>query len=145
MRGRPKEELFLSACCRLRHHRLIVRGDRAVSEKPQRSFFMKLSILIMGVVSLLAFTYAILGANGYLELRRKHENNRKLSQQIEQVRQQNQRILQEIKALKTDPKSIEKIAREELGMVRPGEVKITPNAGAGESSNLPDTKKPHAE
>jgi cell division protein FtsB len=98
-----------------------------MAERSQRSFFMNLSILIMGVVGLLVFTYAIIGDNGYLELKRREEENLQLNQKIEQLRQENKAILQQIKALKTDPKVIEKIAREELGMVKPGEVKITTN------------------
>jgi cell division protein FtsB len=101
-----------------------------MAERSQRSFFMKLSILIMGVVSLLVFTYAIIGDNGYLELKRKEKENLQLNHKIERLRHENKAILQEIKALKTDPKVIEKIAREQLGMVKPGEVKITTNPAA---------------
>jgi|RhiMetdeSRZDD1v2_1073273.scaffolds.fasta_scaffold2797713_1 cell division protein FtsB len=98
-----------------------------MGEKSQRSFFVKLSILIMGVVSLLVFAYAIIGDNGYLELKRREKENLQLNRKIERLRDENKAILQQIKALKTDPKVIEKIAREELGMVKPGEVKITTN------------------
>jgi cell division protein FtsB len=45
-----------------------------------------------------------------------------LQQDIEVLQQQNQRYTQQIKALKSDPKAIEKAAREELRYARPGEV-----------------------
>jgi cell division protein FtsB len=115
-----------------------------MAERSQRSFFMTLSILIMGVVGLLVFTYAIVGDNGYLELRRREEENLELNRKIEQLRQENKAILQEIKALKTDPKAIEKIAREELGMVKPGEVKITTNpAGERKPPIASEPGQPH--
>ena len=82
---------------------------------------------MVGVVSILALAYAIIGNNGYLELRRREAKNRELRAKAEELRRENKEILSEIKALKSDPKAIEKIAREELGMVKPGEVKITTN------------------
>ena len=81
---------------------------------------------MVGVVSLLAFAYAIMGNNGYLELRRREAKNQELRLRAEALRRENKEMLNEIRALKSDPKVIEKIAREELGMVKPGEVKITP-------------------
>jgi len=82
---------------------------------------------MVGVVSILALAYALIGDNGYLELRRREVRNRELKAKAEELRRENKGILSEIKALKSDPKAIEKIAREELGMVKPGEVKITTN------------------
>jgi cell division protein FtsB len=75
----------------------------------------------------LAFAYAIMGNNGYLELRRREAKNQELRLKADGLRQENKEIRSEIRALKSDPKAIEKIAREELGMVKPGEVKITTN------------------
>ncbi len=98
-----------------------------MSQTKQRSFFQRLSLLMVGVVGVLAFAYAIMGNNGYLELRRREAKNQELRLKAEELRQENKEILSEIKALKSDPKAIEKIAREELGMVKPGEVKITTN------------------
>lgn len=90
---------------------------------------------MVGVVSVLALAYAIIGNNGYLELRRREAKNRELRAKAEELRQENKEILNEIRALKSDPKMIEKIAREELGMVKPGEVKITTNPDRQGSAN----------
>jgi len=98
-----------------------------MSEPKQHPFFQRLSLLMVGVVSVLAFAYAIIGNNGYLELRRREAKNQELRLKAEGLRRENKEILSEIRALKSDPKAIEKIAREELGMVKPGEVKITTN------------------
>jgi cell division protein FtsB len=98
-----------------------------MSQSKQRSFFQRLSLLMVAVVSVLAFAYAIMGNNGYLELRRREAKNQELRLKADGLRQENKEIRSEIRALKSDPKAIEKIAREELGMVKPGEVKITTN------------------
>jgi cell division protein FtsB len=98
-----------------------------MSRPTQPRFFRRLALLMVGLVSLLVLAYAIAGDHGYLELRRRQSKNRELRAKAEQLRQENKETLSEIKALKSDPKLIEKIAREELGMVKPGEVKITTN------------------
>jgi len=98
-----------------------------MSQPKQTSFFQRLSLLMVGAVSILALTYSIIGNNGYLELRRREAKNSELRAKADELRRENKEILSEIRALKADPKLIEKIAREELGMVKPGEVKITTN------------------
>jgi cell division protein FtsB len=90
---------------------------------------------MVGVVGVLAFAYAIMGKNGYLELRRREVKNQELRLKAEELRRENKEILSEIRALKSDPKAIEKIAREELGMVKPGEVKITTNPDRQKSAS----------
>ena len=98
-----------------------------MSQPKQHSFFQRLTLLMVGAVSILALAYAIIGNNGYLELRRRESKNHELRTKADELRRENKEILGEIRALKSDPKAIEKIAREELGMVKPGEVKITTN------------------
>lgn len=85
----------------------------------------QLMIFMVSIIFLLFLAYGIFGEKGYLQLRKVGLQNQKLRLEIEQIREENLRMMREIKALKTDPKAIEKIAREELGMVKPGEVKIT--------------------
>lgn len=109
-----------------------------MAKATRNPFFKKLSVLMVGAVSLLAFLYAVAGTNGYLELRKRQARNQELTRKVERLRQENKEILGEIKGLKSDPKTIEKIAREELGMVKPGEVKITTNP----SRQAPATKPP---
>ncbi len=48
-----------------------------MSQPKQHSFFQRLSLLMVGVVSVLAFAYAIMGNNGYLELRRREARNQR--------------------------------------------------------------------
>ena len=91
----------------------------------QKPFFKRLLIFMASGIFLLFLAYGIFGDKGYLQLKKVELQNQKLRLEIEHVKDENQQMMLEIKALKTDPKTIEKIAREELGMVKPGEVKIT--------------------
>lgn len=57
----------------------------------------------------------ILTVNGY------KEEQEKLRESNEALARENKQLAQEIHELKTDPFAIEKIAREKLNLVRPGE------------------------
>jgi cell division protein FtsB len=62
------------------------------------------------------------GPNGMIVYQRKRTEYNKLQKDIQVLQKQNQHYSQQIKALKSDPKAIEKAAREELRYARPGEV-----------------------
>lgn len=81
-----------------------------------------------GGVALLALWigyHVVLGDNGMLVYQKKRAEYQRLDQEIQSVQQENERLNQHIKALKTDPKTIEKEAREQLRYTRPGEVVYT--------------------
>ena len=69
--------------------------------------------------------HVIFGANGLMVYQQKRHESRELDRQIKALQQQNAGIEQEIKGLKSDPKTIEKEARERLRYARPGEVIYT--------------------
>ena len=78
--------------------------------------------VVVIVILVLALSFAYLFLSGYLNLK-------KVSQQLLGVQEENKRLFgenkrleEEVKALQGDPFYIEKIAREELGMVKKGEI-----------------------
>jgi len=84
--------------------------------------------LATGAVALLAVQLAwhvVFGANGALVFHQKRVEYRKLQQETEQLQQENQRLQDHIQSLKSDPKAIEKEAREQLRYAKPGEVVYT--------------------
>jgi cell division protein FtsB len=64
----------------------------------------------------------IFGSNGWLVYRQKKTAYDKLQQEVQLIEQENKQLQGSIKALKTDPKAIEKEAREQLRYAKPGEV-----------------------
>jgi cell division protein FtsB len=62
------------------------------------------------------------GANGMVVYRAKRAEFQKLQSDIDRLQKQNDQYTQQIKALQSDPKAIEKEAREQLHYTRPGEV-----------------------
>lgn len=78
-----------------------------------------------GGVSVLALWVAfhmVFGANGMIAFHNKRNEYRKLKSEVEQLQADNDRIQNQIKGLKSDPKVIEKEAREQLKYAKPGEV-----------------------
>lgn len=75
----------------------------------------------VGGLFLALAAYQIWGANGYFALRRKLQEERDWRVRNETLRQQNEALQSRIHELRTDPKAIEKIAREELMLAGSGE------------------------
>jgi cell division protein FtsB len=74
---------------------------------------------VIAIVALLVG--ALFGDRGYLRLLEKRDRAQALALEVERLEEENGRLGNEIQSLKTDPRAIEKIAREELGLARPGE------------------------
>ena len=69
--------------------------------------------------------HAIFGDNGMMVYSHKRSEHRALEKEILDLKQENDRLSHDVKALKDDPKTIEKEAREQLRYARPGEVIYT--------------------
>lgn len=76
----------------------------------------------LGVLSLFVFMNGLFGQNGYVAMRRARADAERLKQEIHQLNEENQNLSGEVRALKTDPAAVEKVAREEMGLARPGEL-----------------------
>jgi cell division protein FtsB len=66
----------------------------------------------------------IFGAHGFLSMRRTQDNIKRVRTEIQQLNKENAALDQVVKDLKSDPRAIEKIAREELILAKPGEIII---------------------
>lgn len=81
--------------------------------------------LATGAVAVLAawlFVHVMFGANGMVVYRTKRAEYQDLQKQIGQLQKANVEYSSQISQLKTDPKRIEKEAREQFHYARPGEV-----------------------
>ena len=97
---------------------LIMRGERGRSEAGLR----KKAAALGSVIALIALVVgSFFGDRGFIQLVAKREQAESLRREIEDLRAENGRLAAEIVALKTDPRAIERVAREQLGLARPGE------------------------
>jgi cell division protein FtsB len=69
--------------------------------------------------------HVIFGANGFVVYANKRSEYHKLQTETEQLQQDNQKLQERVQSLKSDPKTIEKEAREQLRYARPGEIIYT--------------------
>jgi cell division protein FtsB len=66
--------------------------------------------------------HVMFGSNGMVIYRQKKAELKDLQGEVQQIQEENDRYVQQIKELKTDPKAIEREAREQMHYTRPGEV-----------------------
>jgi len=66
--------------------------------------------------------HVMLGANGMVVYRQKRGEYQSLQKDIDVLQKENDRYAGQVKALQTDPRMIEKEAREKLHYARPGEI-----------------------
>jgi len=82
------------------------------------SSYVALSLLF----SALLFGLFLVGDRGFLQVRRQRRDLATLHGEVSSLAAENERLEQEVVALKNDPRAVEKIAREDLQLVKPGEV-----------------------
>jgi cell division protein FtsB len=59
-----------------------------------------------------------------------------------ELRAENERLAREAEALRSDPAAIERVARAELGWVKPGEIIVDLTRGGGQPSRAPGEARP---
>lgn len=79
------------------------------------------------LVALMLGYHALCGQNGLTAYQQKRVESRVLAQQIQSLKNQNERLKENVQHLQSDPDAIEHEARERLHYARPGEVIYTLN------------------
>jgi cell division protein FtsB len=79
------------------------------------------AILALLLVCVALVVHEIYGEHGYLALRREKREYDALQREVRRLQEENQQLEKRIEALKSDPKAIERIARDQMHMARPGE------------------------
>ncbi len=83
---------------------------------------VRVGLGVFGLMTLAALVLTLVSDRGLLEVRAKAGRLLEIEQQIQELEAENSSLVEEIRALRTDPLEIERRAREELKLVRPGEV-----------------------
>lgn len=77
---------------------------------------------VLGFVTLVLVVDALVGDRGLLDTIRARRQFSELSVALAQKRTENARLREDVRRLKEDPGAIEALAREQLGLIREGEV-----------------------
>jgi cell division protein FtsB len=91
-------------------------------------------ILILAL--LLLAVHDVFGEHGFLAMWRTQKQMTELRADIDRLTKENNKMSSQVTALKTDPETIEHIAREQMGLAKPGELifKLPPTENSGDSS-----------
>ncbi|PYY18987.1 MAG: septation ring formation regulator EzrA [Acidobacteria bacterium] len=81
--------------------------------------------LVLCLIAIWVAYHVVFGANGTMVYAHKREEHRALNKEIQELKQENEQLTNHVDALKNDPRTIEKEAREQLRYARPGEVIYT--------------------
>jgi cell division protein FtsB len=90
-----------------------------VSDSGRRRKYLN---LLLGFVTVVLLVDALVGEEGLMDRLRAREEYEKASAELAALRRENARMREEKQRLQNDPAMIEGIAREELGLIRPGEL-----------------------
>lgn len=95
----------------------------------------------------LLFIQDIFGTHGVLAMHHSLQEAAAAQKQIDQLTEENRKLQDRVEQLKTDPATIERIAREDMGLARPGEyifkvpTKPTDSTAPDSSSPVPPKKR----
>jgi cell division protein FtsB len=95
--------------------------------------------LLLVFVTLVLIINALIGERGLKETLRAREKHTDVVTAIERLRAENARLREDAARLRSDPGAIEAVARQELGLIKPGEILFIikdakPSATANQSS-----------
>ena len=79
---------------------------------------------VLGVFVLALVVHDIFGPHGFIAMRRTQNEIEKVRKDLDRLNKENLELGDQVHALKTDPRLIEKIAREDLQRAKPGEIII---------------------
>ncbi len=91
----------------------------AASASPMRT---RLLNYVLAFVTVVLVADALVGDKGLLDTLRAKRQHEALAAALAEKRRDNARLRDDIRRLKEDPGAIESLAREELGLIREGEV-----------------------
>ncbi len=88
----------------------------------QKSLMIRAGTVVFSVLTVGMLVLTLVSDRGLIEVRRKAERLTVLEEKIGALETENVALIKEIRTLRTDPAEIERRAREDLKLVRPGEI-----------------------
>ena len=67
---------------------------------------------------------AIVGDSGLAGAIKARQEDRQASERLARLRSENARLREQVRRLQADPSAIEGVARQDLGLIRPGEIVV---------------------
>ena len=83
---------------------------------------VRIALGVFGLLTVAMLLLAVFNDKGALQVRAQSKKLSAIETEMATLDAENKQLTEEIHALRTDPTAIEKLAREELKLVKPGEV-----------------------
>lgn len=108
------------------------KGNLKKKGSKANSTFRRNLVLVFGGFILFVLVFPmVFGEMGFLQYVEMQKNRQNMEFEIERLKLENEKLEEKISGLRSDPETIERVARERLGLVRPGEV-VFQLKGSGE-------------
>ncbi len=98
-----------------------LRVAAALGRRRRRGRWLRGGLLFVSCVLLLD---ALVGERGLRDTMRAREESGRLAESLGQMESENAGLREHARRLREDPATIESVAREDLGLIRPGEILI---------------------
>jgi cell division protein FtsB len=104
----------------------LLRGDAPPDPELERKGRIRRGVVLflLSVIFLAGSAAALFGERGYLDRRRSRKELDTLQKQVDGQLSRVLELKSEVKRLGSDPAAIERVAREELGLARRGEIQL---------------------
>ena len=100
------------------HKRNTLKTDRKSMRSRNKILIVAVGIAVV-LYLLVSFIFGEMGLIKYFRMKAQFNS---LANEIATLKQDNAKLMREAHALKTDPDHVEQIARDKLGLARPGEI-----------------------
>jgi cell division protein FtsB len=88
----------------------------------QGGLIVRIALGVFGLLTIAMLLLAVFNDKGAIQVHAQSTKLTTLESEISTISAENKQLTDEIRSLRTNPSTIEKLAREELKLVKPGEV-----------------------
>jgi cell division protein FtsB len=87
-----------------------------------QGLIVRIAVAVFGLLTVAMLLLAVFNEKGALQVHERAKKLEAIQSEINTLDAENKKLAAEIQGLRSDPSAIEKLAREELKLVKPGEV-----------------------
>ena len=93
----------------------------------RQGLIVRIALAVFGLLTVAMLLLAVFNDRGALQVHARANKLTAIETEVSKLEDENKQLTADIQALRSDPNAIEKFAREELKLVKPGEiVLVTP-------------------
>ena len=87
-----------------------------------KGLLVRIALGVFGLLTIAVLVLAVFNDKGVLQVHTQSKKLTTVQDEVNTIDAENKQLTKEIQALRTDPTTIERLAREELKLVKPGEI-----------------------